>query len=79
MDDPFADLGATKSPCGCKDKGGDPALASGDPDAAALMQALDALEAEGGGDLELAGLESALEELILLAEQHPGLKVTISF
>lgn len=94
MDDPFADLAATRKPCGCKDgtalESGD---TGGDADAMALEQALDALEGDNSPDAELSGLENALQEfedgaiteqtsledLIVLAEQHPGLKVTISF
>jgi hypothetical protein len=92
-DDPFADLGPAKKPCGCKDKAA--AADQDDPfDLAELEQALGGLEAGDGGDAELEELEAALDELegaamsggeasledlVALAGRHPGLKVTISF
>jgi hypothetical protein len=93
-DDPFADLGPAKKPCGCKDTA---AVSAGEGDlfdTAELEQALGELEAGDGGDAELAELEAALDELELgavsegdasledlvgLTGRHPGLKVTISF
>jgi hypothetical protein len=89
-DDPFADLGPAKKPCGCKDKAASGATDFEElPDAAELEQALDGLEADNG-DPELAELEGALQELegggdasledlVALAGRYPGLKVTISY
>lgn len=85
---------AKKSPCGCGESSTSTSEGGGGL-AAELGGALDALGSETGdelfgvddvsleNDLLFAGLEQepsvTLQDLVSLAEQYPGLKITISF
>lgn len=74
--------------CGGKKHGSPAATVAGDALAAELEAALDALEAEdtfaeGPGDDPFSDLAIApgpgIDDLVALAERHPGLKIRISF